>query len=116
MLQVMNAKPAPDIFLAAAAALLPGVQPGDCLVFEDAPTGVAAAVAAEMPCIMVPDARMPASGRVGAAQVRHRCVCCALCCWRDALCRADTCQAAPDRVGASGRSTHALLPFGCAGC
>ncbi len=34
-------KPAPDIYLKAAAAL--GVNPGDCLVFEDALSGVLAA-------------------------------------------------------------------------
>jgi pseudouridine 5'-phosphatase len=37
-------KPAPDIFLAAAAAL--GADPARCLVFEDSPAGVAAARAA----------------------------------------------------------------------
>lgn len=37
-------KPAPDVYLAAAAAL--GVAPGRCLVVEDTVTGVAAGVAA----------------------------------------------------------------------
>ena len=41
---VAQGKPAPDCFLLAAARL--GVRPGDCLVFEDAPAGIAAAEAA----------------------------------------------------------------------
>lgn len=43
---VTRGKPAPDIFLAAAAAL--GMPPAECVVFEDAPAGVAAAYAAGM--------------------------------------------------------------------
>ncbi len=43
---VANAKPAPDLFLHAAAAL--GVPPGDCLVLEDSVNGVKAARAAGM--------------------------------------------------------------------
>ncbi len=43
---VARGKPAPDIFLKAAAAL--GIAPERCLVFEDAPAGVAAAHAAGM--------------------------------------------------------------------
>lgn len=44
-------KPAPDIFLLAAARL--GVPPAQCVVFEDAPAGVAAARAAGMRVIAV---------------------------------------------------------------
>ena len=43
---VARGKPAPDIFLKAAAGL--GVAPRECLVFEDAPAGIAAAHAAGM--------------------------------------------------------------------
>lgn len=52
---VQNGKPAPDIFLQAAGRWEASPQPSQCLVFEDAPTGVAAAKAADMYCIMVPD-------------------------------------------------------------
>jgi HAD superfamily hydrolase (TIGR01509 family) len=42
-------KPAPDLYLAAAAA--EGVRPADCLVIEDSVPGVQAAVAAGMACL-----------------------------------------------------------------
>lgn len=46
---VTLAKPAPDVFLWVADRL--GVPPGNCIVFEDSPAGVAAAQAAG--CIVV---------------------------------------------------------------
>jgi beta-phosphoglucomutase family hydrolase len=49
--EVPNGKPAPDVFLMAARLL--GVSPEECLAFEDAPIGVAAAKAAGMHCIAV---------------------------------------------------------------
>ncbi len=49
--RVAQGKPAPDIFLAGAA--LVGVEPARCVVFEDAPAGVAAARAGGMRCIAV---------------------------------------------------------------
>ncbi|MBI5567489.1 MAG: HAD-IA family hydrolase, partial [Chloroflexi bacterium] len=51
---VINGKPAPDVFLAAARAL--NVAPENCLVLEDAPFGVQAAKAAGMTCFAVPNA------------------------------------------------------------
>jgi HAD superfamily hydrolase (TIGR01509 family) len=48
---VINKKPAPDIFLAAAKKL--GARPDDCVVIEDAVNGVRAAHAAGMKCIAV---------------------------------------------------------------
>lgn len=44
--EVMNCKPAPDIFLLAAEKL--GVAPSDCMVIEDSSAGVAAGKAAGM--------------------------------------------------------------------
>lgn len=43
---VTNAKPAPDLFLHAAAQL--GIAPVDCLVIEDSVNGVKAGIAAGM--------------------------------------------------------------------
>jgi HAD superfamily hydrolase (TIGR01509 family) len=53
-------KPAPDVFLAAAHRL--GAEPARCLAFEDSDTGVAAALAAGMTVVQVPDMR-PAGTR-----------------------------------------------------
>lgn len=50
---VQHGKPAPDVFLAAAAAL--GVPPDRCVVVEDAAAGIEAAHRAGMPCIGVGD-------------------------------------------------------------
>ncbi|MDR0884158.1 MAG: HAD family phosphatase [Oscillospiraceae bacterium] len=55
--EVAHGKPAPDIFLAAARAL--GADPAHCLALEDAPHGAAAALAAGMMTIMVPDLTQP---------------------------------------------------------
>ena len=51
--ELKEGKPAPDIFLLAAKRL--GVDPAECLVFEDAPTGTEAALAAGMSVVVVPD-------------------------------------------------------------
>ena len=48
---VMNKKPAPDIFLAAARNL--GMEPRACVVVEDAVNGIKAAKAAGMRCVAV---------------------------------------------------------------
>ncbi|HUV07805.1 MAG TPA: HAD family phosphatase [Spirochaetia bacterium] len=47
--EVEHSKPAPDIFLRAAEQ--GGVQPADCVVVEDASSGVQAAAAAGMACV-----------------------------------------------------------------
>lgn len=62
---VTHGKPAPDIFLAAAARL--GVEPIHCLVIEDAPAGVAAAHAGGMRCIAVRRAGVPDAPGIEAA-------------------------------------------------
>jgi pseudouridine-5'-monophosphatase len=51
--EVGQGKPAPDIFLLAAARL--GAEPADCVVFEDSPAGVQAARAAGMRVVALPD-------------------------------------------------------------
>jgi len=55
--QVAEGKPAPDIFLAAAASL--GAPPERCIAFEDSDAGTVAARAAGMLTVMVPDMKPP---------------------------------------------------------
>jgi len=49
--EIVNPKPAPDIYLVAAEKL--GVDESDCLVFEDSPSGVTAAKEAGMKVIAI---------------------------------------------------------------
>ncbi|KRJ97282.1 probable pseudouridine-5'-phosphatase isoform X1 [Drosophila yakuba] len=67
--EVVNGKPAPDIFLVAASRF--GVPPkaSDCLVFEDSPNGVTAANSAGMQVVMVPDPRLSQEKTSHATQV-----------------------------------------------
>jgi beta-phosphoglucomutase-like phosphatase (HAD superfamily) len=51
---VRNVKPDPELFLLAASRL--GTPPGACVVFEDSPNGMRAALAAGMRCVAVPNA------------------------------------------------------------
>ena len=51
--EIVNGKPAPDVFLKAAELL--GAEPEDCFVFEDSLNGLKAAFAANMKGIGVPD-------------------------------------------------------------
>lgn len=54
---IKNGKPAPDIFLEAAARI--GAKPEDCFVFEDSINGIKAAYSAGTKPIMIPDIVMP---------------------------------------------------------
>jgi HAD superfamily hydrolase (TIGR01509 family) len=57
---VPNGKPAPDLFLHVAAKM--HVKPGDCLVVEDSPAGVSAAVADGMTVVGFVGGNHAASG------------------------------------------------------
>jgi beta-phosphoglucomutase-like phosphatase (HAD superfamily) len=50
---VARVKPDPELFLLAAARL--GLAPAACVVFEDSPNGMRAALAAGARCVAVPN-------------------------------------------------------------
>ncbi len=50
---VLNVKPAPDLFLKAVQAL--GLNPSEAMAFEDSPNGIRAARAAGLFCVAVPN-------------------------------------------------------------
>lgn len=58
---VTRVKPDPELFLLAAARL--GCDPSACVVFEDSPNGMRAALAAGMRCVAVPNALTRPLGR-----------------------------------------------------
>lgn len=62
--RVARGKPAPDIFLVAAEDL--AAPPESCVVFEDSPFGVAAALSAGMRVVGVPDPHMDRARFAGA--------------------------------------------------
>jgi len=65
--ELKEGKPAPDIFLITADRL--GYKPKNCLVFEDAPAGVEAALAAGMNVVAVPDSHIEDHYYKNASQV-----------------------------------------------
>lgn len=55
--EVKEGKPHPDVYLHAAKVM--GVQPRDCIVFEDSKNGVISARRAGMTVVMIPDLIQP---------------------------------------------------------
>ena len=55
--EVTKCKPDPEIFLRAADKC--GAPPSDCLIFEDSPNGILAAISAGSKLIIVPDLDQP---------------------------------------------------------
>jgi len=64
---VARAKPAPDLYLSAAAGL--GLNPAETLVLEDSYNGLHAARAAGAPCVIVPSPVTKGSDFTGAAAI-----------------------------------------------
>lgn len=65
--QVSEGKPAPDLYLRVAHKL--GCPPSECLAVEDSPSGVQAAVRAQMTCVLIPNPDLTLSGNSGARYV-----------------------------------------------
>ena len=63
--QVVQGKPAPELFLLAASTI--DVPPTQCIVLEDSEAGVAGAHAAGMTVFMIPDMKQPCEATRGRA-------------------------------------------------
>ena len=68
--EVRNGKPAPDIFLLAAKKL--GIEPADCVGFEDSPAGLGGLANAGIPSVFIKDLGEPPGETL--ATVWYRCV------------------------------------------
>ena len=64
----VHGKPHPEPFLTAAALL--GVEPGACLIFEDADAGITSAIAAGMAYVRIPQPRGVSEPRSGMPEVQ----------------------------------------------
>jgi HAD superfamily hydrolase (TIGR01509 family) len=58
--EVERGKPAPDVYLEAAAKL--GIEPSKCVAIEDSTNGIKAGVAAGMRVVAIPERDFPPSG------------------------------------------------------
>lgn len=65
--QVAEGKPAPDLYLRVAREL--GCPPRECLAVEDSPSGVQAALRADMTCVLIPNPDLTIAGDCGAHYV-----------------------------------------------
>ena len=70
--QVLNGKPAPDIFLKAASML--GLAPEECIVLEDSEPGIQGACAAGMRAVLIPDLREPTQSALEQAHHSFQCL------------------------------------------
>ncbi|XP_044315994.1 pseudouridine-5'-phosphatase [Drosophila rhopaloa] len=68
-LGIGRGKPQPDIFLLAASRFNPPADPKKCLVFEDAPNGLKAGVAAGSQVVFIPQVPVTKEQRKGASLV-----------------------------------------------
>lgn len=64
---VVVGKPEPEIYLLAAQCL--GVPPKHCLALEDSPSGMTAALAAGMSCVVIPNSHIKEADFTGAMHV-----------------------------------------------
>lgn len=65
--EVEKGKPAPDIFLLAAKRL--GCKPHECLVLEDAPSGLKGAITCGMQCFIIPSNQTKGKDFTGATKM-----------------------------------------------
>lgn len=67
-MEVSHGKPAPDVYLRSAGLL--GAPAAGCLAIEDSVNGMLSALAAGMPCIVIPERGSAPDPRLGSATLR----------------------------------------------